>query len=81
MFSIQEYRFAESLDEALALLDASKRNRVIGGGMWLRLGRLSIKTAIDLSRLDLGGVRETEDESARASATICCSCPGRQRGM
>ena len=62
MFSIQEYRFAESLDEALALLDASKRNRIIGGGMWLRLGHLSIKTAIDLSRLDLGGVRETEDE-------------------
>ena len=62
MFSIQEYRFAESLDEALALLDASRRNHIIGGGMWLRLGRMPIKTAIDLSRLDLGGVRETEDE-------------------
>ena len=42
MFSIQEYRFAESLDEALALLDASRRNCVIGGGMWLRLGHKAI---------------------------------------
>ena len=62
MFSIQEYRFAESLDEALNLLDASRRNRIIGGGMWLRLGHQSIKTAIDLSRLGLDGIRETEDE-------------------
>ena len=62
MFTIQEYRFAESLDEALALLDASRKNRVIGGGMWLRLGQFSIKTAIDLSRLGLDGIRETQDE-------------------
>ena len=62
MYSIQEYRFAESLDEALALLDASRKNHILGGGMWLRLGNLSIKTGIDLSRLGLDGVRETEEE-------------------
>ena len=62
MYSIQEYRFAESLDEALSLLDASRKNRVIGGGMWLRLGNVSIKTAVDLSRLELDFVREAEDE-------------------
>ena len=62
MYSIQEYRFAESLDEALALLDASRKNRILGGGMWLRLGNLSIATGIDLSRLGLDGVRETDEE-------------------
>ena len=62
MYSIQEYRFAESLDEALALLDASRKNRILGGGMWLRLGNLSIGTGIDLSRLGLDGVRETDEE-------------------
>ena len=62
MFSIQEYRFAESIDEALALLDASRKNHIIGGGMWLRLGHMQIRTAIDLSRLGLDGVREMEDE-------------------
>ncbi len=71
MISIQEYRFAESLDEALQLLDASRKNRVIGGGMWLRLGHASVKTAIDLSRLGLDRIEATEDEIAiGAMATL-----------
>ncbi len=62
LISIQEYRFAESLDEALALLDAGKRNRVIGGGMWLRLGHAGVRTAIDLSRLGLDKIEDAEGE-------------------
>ena len=71
MISIQEYRFAESLDEALALLDAGKKNRVIGGGMWLRLGHASVRIAIDLSRLGLDGIEESEGEvTIGAMATL-----------
>ena len=62
MVSIQEYRFAESLEEAAELLAQNRRNAILGGGMWLRLGKKSIHTAIDLSRLHLDAVEVTEDE-------------------
>lgn len=61
MYSIQEYHLAQSLEEAAQLLAKSRRNRIIGGGMWMRLGNLRIGTAIDLSRLGLDTVREEND--------------------
>lgn len=61
MITIQKYVRAQSLEEAWQL-NQSRRNRIIGGMMWLRLGRGSIDTAIDLCDLGLNCIKETEDE-------------------
>ena len=60
MITIQKYVRAQSLEEAWQLNQA-KRNRIVGGMLWLRLGRGSIGTAIDLCDLGLNTIEETED--------------------
>ena len=70
MITIQKYVRAQSLEEAWQLNQA-KRNRIIGGMMWLRLGRGGVGTAIDLSGLGLDKIEETETEfSIGAMATL-----------
>ena len=70
MITIQKYVRAQSLEEAYQL-NQDKRNRVIGGMMWLRLGSGSINTAIDLCELGLNTIEETEDSfSIGAMATL-----------
>lgn len=61
MMTIQKYVRAQSLEEAYQLNQA-KRNRVMGGMMWLRLGSGSINTAIDLCNLGLNTIEETEEQ-------------------
>ncbi len=60
MVTIQKYVRAQSLEEAYQL-NQSRRNRIIGGMLWLRLGKGSIGTAIDLCDLGLNKIEETED--------------------
>jgi len=60
MMTIQKYVRAASLEEAYQL-NQNRRNKVLGGMLWLRLGRGTINTAIDLCDLGLGGIEETED--------------------
>ena len=50
MFTIREYVKVSSLEEAYEL-NQKKANVVFGGGVWLRLGKKNIQTAIDLSGL------------------------------
>ena len=70
MITIQKYVRAESLEQAYQLNQA-KRNRVVGGMLWLRLGRGGIGTAIDLSALGLDTIDETDTEfSIGAMATL-----------
>ena len=70
MITIQKYVRAQSLEEAWQLNQA-KRNRIIGGMLWLRLGRGGVGTAIDLSGLGLDKIEETEEEySIGAMATL-----------
>ena len=70
MITIQKYVRAQSLEEAWQL-NQSKRNRIVGGMLWLRLGRGSVGTAIDLSGLGLDKIEETEEEfSIGAMATL-----------
>ena len=45
---IREYKRAESLEEAWQL-NQKKSNRVLGGMVWLKMGKMQIGTAIDLS--------------------------------
>lgn len=60
MITIQKYVRAQSLEEAWQL-NQSRRNRIIGGMMWLRLGRGQVDTAIDLGGLGLDTITETEE--------------------
>ena len=61
MFTIMEYKKAESLEEAYTL-NQKKSNRVIGGMIWLKMETLNVGTAIDLSGLGLDTIEETETE-------------------
>ena len=70
MITIQKYVRAQSLEEAWQLNQA-KRNRIVGGMLWLRLGRGGVGTAIDLTDLGLDKMEETETEfSIGAMATL-----------
>ena len=60
MITIQKYVRAQSLEEAYTL-NQSRRNRVIGGMLWLKMGKGSIHTAIDLGDLHLDAIEETDD--------------------
>jgi len=68
MFTIDKYVVAESLEQAYEL-NQSKRNVIIGGMLWLKMGRKKIGTAIDLSSLSLNLIEEDED-----SFKIGCMC-------
>ena len=61
MITIQKYIRAQSLEEAYQL-NQSKRSRIVGGMMWMRLGRGSVGTAIDLCDLGLDTVEETDEQ-------------------
>jgi len=70
MITIQKYVRAQSLEEAWQL-NQKKRNRILGGMLWLRLGKGSINTAIDLCDLGLDVIEETEEAfSIGAMATL-----------
>ncbi len=70
MITIQKYVRAQSLEEAWQL-NQNKRNRILGGMLWLRLGKGSVNTAIDLCDLGLNTIEETEEAfSIGAMATL-----------
>ena len=70
MITIQKYVRAQSLEEAWQL-NQSKRNRILGGMLWLRLGKGSVGTAIDLCDLGLNTIEETDGAfSIGAMATL-----------
>ena len=70
MITIQKYIRAQSLEEAWQL-NQNKRNRILGGMLWLRLGKGSINTAIDLCDLGLNTIEENGEEfSIGAMATL-----------
>ena len=70
MITIQKYVRAQSLEEAWQL-NQNKRNRILGGMLWLRLGKGSVNTAIDLCDLGLDAIEETEEQfSIGAMATL-----------
>ena len=68
MITIQKYVRAQSLEEAWQL-NQNKRNRILGGMLWLRLGKGSVNTAIDLCDLGLNTIEETEDHFSIGAMT------------
>lgn len=61
MIKIKEYVMAESLEQAYEL-NQKKRNCIIGGMLWLKMGNRMVPTAIDLSNLGLNIIEENEEE-------------------
>jgi CO/xanthine dehydrogenase FAD-binding subunit len=68
MFTIDKYVVAESLEQAFEL-NKNRRNVIIGGILWLKMGRKKIGTAIDLSALGLNSIEENDE-----SFKIGCMC-------
>ena len=60
MIKIKEYVRVNTLEEAYNL-NQKKQNRIIGGMLWLKMMRLNVNTAIDLSALGLDKIEETDD--------------------
>ena len=53
MHTIRNYIMAESLEQAWELNQKGRNNIIIGGNLWLKMGRRNIINAIDLSSLGL----------------------------
>ena len=58
---VKNYVKPASLEEAYEL-NQKRSSRLVGGMMWMRLGRGTIQTAVDLSGLGLDTIEETEEE-------------------
>lgn len=61
MLTIKDYVKVNSLEEAYAL-NQKKSAKVLGGTLWLKMGDRNLQTAIDLSKLGLDKIEETESE-------------------
>lgn len=61
MVTIQKYVKAQSIEEAYQL-NQNRKNCVIGGMLWTRLGKGNINTAIDICDLGLNKIEETDEE-------------------
>ncbi|MBE6570490.1 MAG: xanthine dehydrogenase [Ruminococcaceae bacterium] len=60
MITIQKYIRVQSLEEAWEL-NQKKNNRILGGMLWLKMGRANVNTAIDLCDLGLEKIEESDD--------------------
>ena len=60
MMTIKNYVRAQSLEEAYTL-NQSRRNKILGGMLWLKMTDLKVNTAIDLCDLGLDTIEETEE--------------------
>lgn len=71
MYTIHEYHAPQSVEEAYGLLTAHRRNAVLGGCLWLKMGRRRIKKGIDLKNCGLDFIRAIpEGVEIGASATL-----------
>lgn len=61
MFTIQHLVQPDTLEEAYDVLTRDISNTILGGCAFLRLGSKKIGTAIDLSKLNLNGIKEQGD--------------------
>lgn len=60
MMTIREYARPATLEEAWQL-NQKKPNRVLGGMLWLKMEKINVGTAIDLSGLGLDTIEETDE--------------------
>ncbi len=62
MFTMKNYVQVTSLDEAYALRKKSKKNCILGGNLWMKMGKRNMNTGIDLCNLGLDKIEETDIE-------------------
>ena len=67
-----EFIKVKSLEEAYKLVKESPRNKIVGGGLWLKKGNASVDKLIDLSLLDLDKI-EDKGEYVSIIGTNNCS--------
>ena len=75
IITFQKYERPQTLDEAWEL-NQKKRNRIVAGTMWMKMGTHSFGTAIDLCDLGLNQIEET-DEEFRIGAMVTLRRPRR----
>lgn len=61
MISIQDYALPATLEEAYEVLTAKKSNTILGGCAFLRMGSKKIAVAVDLAKLGLDFINESDD--------------------
>ncbi|MGN0466744.1 MAG: FAD binding domain-containing protein [Lachnospiraceae bacterium] len=61
MLKIKNYVMPETMEEAYEL-NQKKSTRILAGCGWIRMSNGTVQTAIDLSRLGLDKIEETEEE-------------------
>ena len=61
MIKIQTYVQAQTLEEAWQL-NQKRSARILGGMLWLKMENLNVSTAIDLCRLGLDAIEETDQQ-------------------
>ena len=61
MIKIQTYVQAQTLEEAWQL-NQKRSARILGGMLWLKMENLNVSTAIDLCRLGLDAIEETDEQ-------------------
>lgn len=59
---VNEYYRASSLEDAYQKLQASPKNTIVAGGLWMKKMGQSYDSLIDLSKLGLDKISETKDE-------------------
>ena len=74
---VNEYVRAASLKEAYSLKKASPKNKVLGGGLWLKKGNADVDVLIDLSRLGLDKIKE-ENQQAMEENMMAAQAAGQQ---
>ena len=52
---------ASSLEEAYKLVKESPKNKIVGGGLWLKKGNADVDTLIDLSKLGLDKIENKKE--------------------
>ncbi|WDP91540.1 MAG: FAD binding domain-containing protein [Desulfobacter sp.] len=61
MFELKEFSRVQSLDQADDLLHRDKKNVILGGLLWMRMGTRRFHTGIDLSALSLDRIEDKGD--------------------
>ncbi|ABR46697.1 molybdopterin dehydrogenase, FAD-binding [Alkaliphilus metalliredigens QYMF] len=61
MFQIKNYAIPNTIEEAYQLLNEKRANTLLGGCGFLKMGKKTIPTAIDLSHLGLDKIKEDEN--------------------
>ena len=57
---LREYHRAKSINEVVLLIEKSKKNIILGGTHWLKMGKGNYNTGIDISALGLDKIEETQ---------------------